>query len=326
MVEKGCICDSKIGDGTNTDALERRRDLHKAWSKFLSSCWCINLKTRPDRYEETCKELHKAGLCLLARFYRPEPATVDDLKRIQFPKLDVPGYYGCWQSHRAVCQRHCFDGSLLSLVLEDDVQFDSQFLSPDNIRTMGSYVLNNCRADVFHLGHIAIYGGFPTHMLDQNLTVMRVRSSLMHAYIFTPHGADKFLNGAIFGSNGDVCVDFWLIHHMRQEAIYPQIATQRHSPSSNLNGTALNAPPEKGASHLEFYSRHHIWFDLFFCWIAPISVALLLPLLLIATFVALYFRRRDIFLWSLLFCAIILVLGTVVLYGRAHCCSSQKIK
>jgi hypothetical protein len=314
LIEIGCICDKMA---LKSEKWERRQALHAAWGSFLQGCWCINLQTRPDRYVETCQELHRTGLCRLTQFYRPQPATVDDLVRHGTSHLDAPGYFGCWQSHRAVCERAIQVG--FSLILEDDVQFNHALINPEAILAIGSYLKRGTTTDVFHLGHIAIFGGYPIQLLDASLTVLRVRSSLMHAYVMTPNGMQTFLQKGVFGADGQVCVDIWLMQNLRQEAIFPQLATQRHSPSSNLNGSSIKGPPPvTGAPHLQFYSHYHMWFDLFFCCIAPISIAILLPLLLLTALVAYRLGRWQVFLWMLLFCVLVLVLSTVGLYVRGR--------
>ncbi len=319
LVEEGCICDKLA---TKNQEWEHRQDLEKAWLSLLSSCWCINLKTRNDRYIETCNELHRAGLCRIVRFYRPDPVTVDDLKLMGLKSTDSPGYFGCWQSHRAVCKLAFTENPKgRTLVLEDDVQFNHEYLSVETLSSMASYLNRTKSAEVFHLGHVAIFGGFPIELIDQSLTIMRVRSSLMHAYIMTPNGLAKFLKDGVFGSQGHVCVDMWLLWNLRQEAVFPQFATQRSSPSSNLNGPALTErPPSAGAPHLELYARYHMLVDIFFCWIAPNAVIVALVL----AFAALLFRRLEFCLWILLLGIIVILVGAICLGVRGRGAAGRK--
>jgi len=323
-IQKGCICDEFASLSTQWT---RRKDLHFAWSSFLSSAWCINLMERHDRFVETCDELHRSGLCRLVLFHQPERATIKDL--IDFPIKDIPGYLGCWRSHRSVCIQSLVNPSenklaseknklasenKLALILEDDVKFDHALMKPEIILTIGRYLRTGCHADMFFLGHMAIHGGFPKQLLDNDLLIMNVRSVLLHAYIMTEQGLKRFVKEGLFGADGEIAVDQWMMRHLTQESIFPQLAVQRVSPSSNINGVAVNQPlPTTGAYFWKLYEQWNIVLDIFFCWIAPMAIPISILLILTAMT-----RNWTLFLKLVLFSIIVLLVGSVALSARAN--------
>ena len=302
-VEPGCICDPRWPEEACGEEWQRRFALEEAWSGFLSSVWCINLRERVDRFTESCSQLHAAGLCRLVRFHRPERASVADLVRINSPAHDTPGYFGCWRSHRAVAIRSLAERNLgaregtshmLTLVLEDDVRFEPSLMNPRTVIALGEYALRSAQSgdvDVLYLGHMAVGTGIPVEAIGEHLTVLKVRSALMHAYILTEAGTGRFLGEGLYGVGGQLCVDIWVKDNLRQRAIFPQLATQSGSASSNRNGLALMEPDlGQRLTQMDLYTSWNTTADIALCWLAPAGRYGAIPILICGLILCLAMR------------------------------------
>jgi GR25 family glycosyltransferase involved in LPS biosynthesis len=204
------------------------------------------------------------------------------------------------------------EGGGLVLIMEDDVLFNQNVLKQKYIQTLGQHILHQDRnnlVDMFCLGHIAFGGGHPSVLLGEGLIVMRVRSVLTHAYILTHNGMHRFLKYGTFGADGQFAVDQWFRCQMKQEAIFPQFATQSGSPSGINGDTTQSNNLDKS---FVFYTRFHVLLDVLFCWVVPF-VRIALPVMTLATAFAIVLRSLRIFVLCLIFTVLFLVLGVVLL-------------
>jgi hypothetical protein len=315
--------------------------MERAWTRVAAQIWCINLADRPDRFAHACRQFHAFGLCRVARFHRPERATVADLRRIGCPLRDVPGCFGCWRAHRAVVSLALSladpaseRGGGAVLVLEDDVRFDPALMWPRTLHAVADHLDRAGREiDLLYLGHMASGLGFPAALLGSSLLAMETRSALTHAYVLTSRGARRFVDEGFFGAGGHDCVDGWFRHRMRQHAIFPQLATQTASVSSNVNGDALAAGPADLAkepigrrevaplaapsARMDWYTAWNVPIDIVLCWVAPVGRRVVAPLLAAALLGALCLRSAAIFFCALLACLAVIVAGAAGLALRA---------
>ncbi|ANS44545.1 glycosyltransferase family 25 protein [Serratia inhibens] len=94
----------------------------------------INLKSRVDRNEKLLEELRSL--------------QVDESKILRFEAIeDYPAYLGCAKSHEAVLRMAIANGWSNILILEDDIAFNADQDSIDNVNGFLS-MLNNIQWDV----------------------------------------------------------------------------------------------------------------------------------------------------------------------------------
>lgn len=87
---------------------------------------CINLDSRPDRWEAMLRRLTSFGLTVnLTR----KPACTPSLIQRHFDPRLSPGEQACAQSHLEVWESFLASNDDIILVLEDDVQFRHDFIS-----------------------------------------------------------------------------------------------------------------------------------------------------------------------------------------------------
>ena len=91
-------------------------------NEFFPHQVCINLDTRPDRWERMTARFVEHGIRQVVRF----PAV--DGKNLEIPSVwhNSPGAYGCLQSHLAVVEHARDDATPSVLIFEDDAVFDPQ--------------------------------------------------------------------------------------------------------------------------------------------------------------------------------------------------------
>lgn len=85
---------------------------HPFWDS-MGAIYCINLKTRPDRYEHAKAEFERAGISDMITFYRPSKPAKNPAKGI------VMAYYTIFKKYLEGAALH--SGPLC--IFEDDVRF-----------------------------------------------------------------------------------------------------------------------------------------------------------------------------------------------------------
>lgn len=88
----------------------------------IQRSYLINLKRRPDRLEESLKEMNKAGI-------RPVVFPAVDGSALPLPQgwKDGAGAYGCLESHKRVLENAILDGLECIAVFEDDAVFTDNY-------------------------------------------------------------------------------------------------------------------------------------------------------------------------------------------------------
>src|SRR5437870_4024778 len=93
--------------------------------EFFPHQVCINLDTRPDRWERITARFAEHGINQVVRF----PAI--DGKRTEIPPVwhNSPGAYGCLRSHLEVIEQARRDAKPSVLIFEDDTVLAPEFSS-----------------------------------------------------------------------------------------------------------------------------------------------------------------------------------------------------
>jgi hypothetical protein len=139
------------------------------WS-FIDAIYCICLKDRHDRLENSAAQFHAVGLCNKVIYYRPD--------KDQSKHVESPGTRGCWESHRAIVMNAKKNQYDEILIFEDDIAF-SKHLTPDAVKDVSIMITKLPHNwDVFYLGHFPLFS-FPTSKEG----IRRTWSATTHAYI-----------------------------------------------------------------------------------------------------------------------------------------------
>lgn len=156
-IKEGCYCD-----------LSTNKENPYKWD-FLDAIYCICLKDRPDRFENSSARFHQYGLCEYITYYRPD-------KDVTTHTTNASGR-GCWNSHRKVIKKAKESLYTKILIFEDDMYFSKDY----NIKTVNN-IKNDISIlpvdwDVFYLGH------FPLYSYHYKNNIYRTFSLSLHAYI-----------------------------------------------------------------------------------------------------------------------------------------------
>ena len=229
--EVGCICDGTDKPPAVKLAYERE------WATMADAVVCICLQDRPARFAAACAELHRWGLCRLTRFYRPAAPSDASLAAARVPAA-ARGFYGCWESHRAVAIAAQREGtSLHVLILEDDFEILESQMSAARL-----HKLARCRRELppdfelFLLGHIPMMGR-PVWSLWPE--VFRTRSGCTHAYVLSPSGQRHLAQSSYLtirkqcGGRGRA-LDLWFAETFQQYAAFPQLVVQSCAATSDI--------------------------------------------------------------------------------------------
>jgi hypothetical protein len=138
---------------------------------FFPLVFCINLKTRDDRYQEARQELARVGLKRVI-FYRAESQEDRDK--------------GCIDSHMACLDYAIKQGVPYILIFEDDVLFQGDH--QDNMRRVVDFIKQHPECPFLHLG------GFIFRKIER-LGEHFLRGAIMttHAYVITAEHAKTLL-------------------------------------------------------------------------------------------------------------------------------------
>jgi GR25 family glycosyltransferase involved in LPS biosynthesis len=271
---RGCIC-AGGGDG-------HLAGLEAAWRAMSDGIFCICLQERPDRFEAACDEAHRWGLCRLTLFYRPRKPTDAELAAAG---VKCRGFFGSWESHRAVARHALRSNVKRALILEDDFHI-LRDTSEDRLRQIaeGMFSLPEASWDLFFLGHQPIYG----RPVDVWMRVFRTHSCWIHSYILNRPGQTILANNSYCdvarAEHGEQTLDGWLRGATRQYAAFPMIAVQSSSESDNLPPTDLYG--RVFAWWTGVHKAHSLAIEVAVFFILPVLVALLALFLLWLAFSA----------------------------------------
>lgn len=186
------------------------------WKYVVDAAYCICLKERDDRYQESHRELKRTNLLEITEYYRP----------IRHPK---GGLHGCYESHRAVIQKGIASGHKYILILEDDVEFNLNYNRRrwPVIQTAIMEFKEDKTLDIYYLGHVPLLA-WPMW----SLYLYHCQSAQTHAYILNLNGriAQFVAATPYYGLQ----IDFLYLRAAKAVASVPMIAFQRVSASDTL--------------------------------------------------------------------------------------------
>jgi GR25 family glycosyltransferase involved in LPS biosynthesis len=256
------------------------------WS-WVDQVYCINLRYRVDRFLEAQCEFHRVGLCDKLLFYRPDRPTEQEWAKHQQHLTDThnhdmimtvtKGAYGCWQSHKAVTDHALKHGFKRILVFEDDIAFLSSLTKtvvqhdiPDAIGDLPK------DADFLHLGYFPIRGLPVIHSGKSAFgKLWSVKALCTVAYVATLKGMHTIQDAEM-----SLPIDFWMIKHSSQYALYPKIAWQRKS-ATDIDELWLGCPSNYVKELGNYvYRNNHGMIDTLMLVLVPLVLVLLLVLFL----------------------------------------------
>jgi len=192
--------------------------------KHVDKIFCINLDSRPDRWEESKQEFKKLGID-------------NDVERISAANIQ-PGIIGCTKSHYECIKLAKNRNYNNVLILEDDVRFVSDTM--DILNASLTQISNrDIKFDILYLG--ANLRGTDNRLIDTNLASI-TSAKATHAYIINSAVYDIILNTYencqwIDGPNwrysnpNRLNIDVFYMHTIQPRGntygVYPCIADQR---------------------------------------------------------------------------------------------------
>lgn len=90
---------------------------------FVDKIYCINLKRRPDRWEESLKQFERHSL-EVQQWFAVDGAQIDEVDLVGLK----PGVYGCMWSHCGVIMDAACMNQHAIMIFEDDVELHPGFL------------------------------------------------------------------------------------------------------------------------------------------------------------------------------------------------------
>ena len=147
------------------------------WS-FLEDVpiYCISLREREDRYDQSRAEFERVGLLPKVKYYRP----------YRHPR---GGRHGCWFAHKEVLRRFVASGASTCLIFEDDVLFTEDWHAQlPSVEKMLTRDWN-----IFYLGGIVF-----RVLSEETDGVLRAECMTTHAYFMARKCALELLARAEF--------------------------------------------------------------------------------------------------------------------------------
>ena len=148
---------------------------------YFDRIYCINLKKRPDRWEESLKEFEKLGIA-------------DDV--IRFDAVDIqPGIIGCTKSHYEIIKIVEKDGCKNILVFEDDLELTKNSIVAKEIisNSMEQLLRHDNAYDMLYLGGNVPEDKTLFKRIDENLSQISICKTT-HAYVISHHAFKPFLD------------------------------------------------------------------------------------------------------------------------------------
>ena len=251
----------------------------EGWN-FFDGIFCINLKSRDDRYEAASALFKEHQI----------PVTFH-----RVTKHPTSGLQGCFESHVEVIKNAYDAGMQNVLIFEDDLvttgNYDLKLLD-DAI----SFMKNDNAWDIFYLGPFPEIKRFSTEATPYN-NVYKIHSLCGHAYVVSRRFMEKFKDAKFT----DIPLDYIYMYNEQSYAVYPGLFAQGASVSDNNGNVTLSLdtlPKVKQTFFraVEMYGYHVnvplIWFAILMLIVWYIAVMMwpkryLLHLVLFAIAVAL---------------------------------------
>ena len=209
--------------------------------KLFDKIYCINLDSRPDRWEECLVEFEKIGI-------------TDQVERFPAQVL-TPGIAGCTKSHYEIVKMAKECGYENILILEDDISI----INNDFITILSNSItqLNNTGEDwdLFYLGGNILNDPALNYSIDDNLVKLGYCKTT-HAYALNESIYDIIIDSFsnvdwpyrhnwYHGNPARLNIDAWLIHNIQSRGnvygVYPCLVEQRES-FSDLVGREMYVP------------------------------------------------------------------------------------
>jgi glycosyl transferase family 25 len=195
---------------------------------FFDVIYCINLDTRPDRWEQAMHEFATIGIA-------------DRVERVA-GITHVDPREGCRLSHLACVQRAAAAAAQTALIFEDDVTFpgfsDEQLArSLDRLRTVSGW-------DLFYLG-----GLVSAPPMERDDTIFRAPIVQTHAYA---------IHRRAFAAvqRSDAPLDLWYAAHLKSYCARPLLAWQRDG-LSDIDGAWRSRANDARRLYVHFIAAPH---------------------------------------------------------------------
>lgn len=205
---------------------------NREYSRFFDKAFCINLDSRPDRWEECKLEFEKIGL----------EHYVERVPAFQMS----PGIAGCSKSHHECVRLAKLRNYKRVLILEDDVTFIGPQLY--DLLCKAHDQLEHAGLSYHMLYFSANLRGDQNHLIDSNLAKI-VSAKAAHAYILDNSTYDFILDAYsdinwsldwnwTHTNPNRMNMDVWYKNiqaYGHTYGVYPSLAEQRHSYSDLIN-------------------------------------------------------------------------------------------
>ena len=202
---------------------------------YFDKIYCINLDSRPDRWNQCLEEFKKINIENLVE---------------RFPAVQLsPGIAGCTKSHYEIiklCKKNNFKNVL---ILEDDVNFINLDFFGTLDKTLSQLKLKNLSYDMLYLGGNLLQDSTRNFRIDSNLSKLSYCKTT-HAFAINESIYNIFLdsfkdidwldgNNWHHGNPNRYNIDMWYVKNIQQlgnvYGVYPCLAEQRESYSDLLN-------------------------------------------------------------------------------------------
>lgn len=203
--------------------------------KHFDKIYCINLDTRPDRWEQCVKEFQRIG--------------IEDLVE-RFPAVHLtPGIAGCTKSHYEIVKLAKKNNYKNVLIFEDDVSFTDNNFFDILEKSFSQLTSQNLDFDLLYLGGNLKPDNTINYLIDDNLAKLTYCKTT-HAYAINSSVYNKFINDFknidwgdsnnwFHGNQNRLNIDVWLYRNFQTlgnvYGVYPCLAEQRLSFSNLLN-------------------------------------------------------------------------------------------
>jgi GR25 family glycosyltransferase involved in LPS biosynthesis len=258
------------------------KSLENIWN-CLDSVYVICLKDREDRFQKALIEVHRTGLCQIAKFYRPSRSSEGFVS-------------GCWDSHVQVATYASSLHQNTVMVLEDDFELDKS-KSPQDIAVEVSKALGHLPLTKWtrlSMGQISWFKMYYASGVERSSSV------LTHAQIWSSRGLQWMMDhpyDKVSKISQNLQVDGFISFRLPYSySMYPMVAYQRNEGSDRTISMPLQE--ETGLKGSE------IWIP--FVWVIGIIIGCILFVYL--------FHLRFSYKWSLFFTTLIFVVPFTIVW------------
>jgi len=250
------------------------------WS-FFDSILCINLVTRPDRYEQASRVFNHLNIPV--KFYRPKRHPTD-------------GRIGCYESHIECIHQAYYSGAQNCLIFEDDIEA-SNYITPELLNHAIDFMKNNQNWDLFYLGtHYEI-----KRNSFQKVTPWIVKGGNIctHAYVINRPFMKKLINMPWIGQS----IDYIYMYNEEAYGIYPSFFYQSSS-DSDISDSAWNRLEAK-----------RYWFQGVEMYAYYINIPLTILAIIIIVILLLLYIINPVRRFTILAAVILLLILVLILYN-----------